>query len=282
MIYPNELFFPYYVETKVITIDDDPLFLDSLSIILENDGHLTSISQTYESTELLLRHNKKLKSIEDKLFNIKSEQTSNADLELQNVKVFETFAELGDINSVIVIDYDMPGQNGIEYLRNLGNRQVKKILLTGVADEYIAIEAFNKGEIDYFLRKQDSELNARLLKAINNLKISFISDTTTKFDHYQTDHFMMLNGDEGFMNFFNKLRRIHGIYLYYYVDDILGFLLFSHEKSIYRVSQDTFDNQKTILNNNQKEMLQKYSGEVLESFTFEETGTLYNLIKVSG
>src|SRR5262249_9946622 len=57
--------------------------------------------------------------------------------------------------SVVVIDYAMPGLNGLQICTQLrtNNSRFKILMLTGEADEKLAVEAFNTRLIDKFMRK---------------------------------------------------------------------------------------------------------------------------------
>jgi len=55
--------------------------------------------------------------------------------------------------SVVVSDFAMPGIDGIEFFQNFAGERFGKILLTGVADERVAVDAFNAGVIDRFIVK---------------------------------------------------------------------------------------------------------------------------------
>jgi CheY-like chemotaxis protein len=57
------------------------------------------------------------------------------------------------IPAVVVVDYAMPHMNGIEFCRKIQHIPCKKVLLTGNADEKIAVEAFNNHVIDFFIKK---------------------------------------------------------------------------------------------------------------------------------
>lgn len=76
--------------------------------------------------------------------------------------------------SVVVVDFDMPDMNGLEFCRNIKNEAVRKILLTGIADEQVAVQAFNEGIIDRFIRKQYPDAMARLNAAIGELQVSYL------------------------------------------------------------------------------------------------------------
>ena len=62
------------------------------------------------------------------------------------------------LTSVLIVDYSMPGLNGLEMIRRLGSWPGRKILLTGEADVSIAIAAFNEGLIQKFIPKDTKHL----------------------------------------------------------------------------------------------------------------------------
>lgn len=68
-----------------------------------------------------------------------------------------------------VVDYAMPGTDGLKVLNTLLDWPGSRILLTGQADEQIAIQAFNSGLIDQFIPKQAPDIAGRVLHALNKL-----------------------------------------------------------------------------------------------------------------
>ncbi len=79
--------------------------------------------------------------------------------------------------SVAVVDYDMPSMNGIEFCGKIRNPAIKKVLLTGKADEKIAVQAFNQGVIDRFIRKQDNDVFDALNQAVADLQHDYFRQT---------------------------------------------------------------------------------------------------------
>jgi CheY-like chemotaxis protein len=90
--------------------------------------------------------------------------------QVQNERRFEH-------TSVVVVDYDMPGMNGLEMCRRIANPAIKKIVLTGKADEHLAVQGFNEGIIDRFIRKQDAGAIPALNQAINEMQSAYIKQT---------------------------------------------------------------------------------------------------------
>ncbi len=68
-----------------------------------------------------------------------------------------------------VADYSMPGMDGLQMLAELADWPGLRVLLTGQADEQIAVSAFNRGLIDQFLPKQAQDVADRLLQVLRHL-----------------------------------------------------------------------------------------------------------------
>ncbi len=73
------------------------------------------------------------------------------------------------LTQVCVVDYSMPAMSGIKVLESLSHWPGARILLTGLADEQLAVSAFNGGLIQQFIPKQSPEIRQRLTDAIQGL-----------------------------------------------------------------------------------------------------------------
>ncbi|WP_175983117.1 response regulator [Caballeronia zhejiangensis] len=69
--------------------------------------------------------------------------------------------------SAIVVDYHMPEMNGLELLAAMREFDCTKILLTGVADEALAVDAFNAGIVDQYIKKTDNQFVTKLKRALD-------------------------------------------------------------------------------------------------------------------
>lgn len=117
--------------------------------------------------------------------------------------------------SVVVVDYDMPEINGLEFCRSLKNPAIKKILLTGKADEQVAVRAFNEGIIDRFIRKQDVDAIQAVSRAIGDLQQAYFR----QLEHVLSDALAvgshLFLRDPEFAQRFEEIRRELGIVEYY-------------------------------------------------------------------
>ncbi|HVR50771.1 MAG TPA: response regulator [Pseudorhodoferax sp.] len=68
-----------------------------------------------------------------------------------------------------VVDYSMPEMNGLHALAALSDWPGLRVLLTGQADEQIAVDAFNRALIDQFLPKQAADVAERLLTVLRHM-----------------------------------------------------------------------------------------------------------------
>ncbi len=69
---------------------------------------------------------------------------------------------------VCVVDYSMPAMSGLKVLSKLTQWSGSRILLTGRADEQLAVMAFNSGLIQQFIPKQSPEIRLQLTDTIQS------------------------------------------------------------------------------------------------------------------
>ena len=131
------------------------------------------------------------------------------------------FAEV----SVVVVNYDMPGINGVELCRELADLPVKKLIFTGSADEHLAVEAFNEGVIDGFMRKGEGKLFEQLGERITELQRQYFADQSRFVAEALSYDSMEFLRDPGFIEFFQDLCRERGVTEYYVSNEPTGLVL---------------------------------------------------------
>lgn len=155
--------------TRVIVIDDSDEFLTNLNRSLTKDfasyhyftapqKALQYLNEEYHPNPFTNRY----------IENVDEEDWEHRRLD---VNIFHTHYEVYrperfEEISTIVVDHSMPGMTGLELCQQVRHPNIQKILLTGVADEHIAIQAFNEGIINHYIRKQDLNMVEQLNQAI--------------------------------------------------------------------------------------------------------------------
>lgn len=157
-------------------------------------------------------------------------QTINLNLAAIHAEIYNPhrFAEI----SVVVVDYAMPGMDGIEFCRRIADTNIKKILLTGKADEKVAIEAFNEGLIHRYIQKSDPLAAELITKSIYELQWHYfqaMSDMIVRMLSVTSPSCLY---DKKFAEFFKHLCDEKGIVEYYLADNSGSFLLLDDDARV--------------------------------------------------
>jgi CheY-like chemotaxis protein len=223
--------FPYYHPTTVTLIDDDRDFLRSLSFSAIGDLLHTMFSRPDEALHFLHEQNKLLPRFDD--FVTAYDRSINIDvqhgerlLRLQPGKITALTRNMlrFAINSVVVVDYDMPGINGLQFCRALGNLPVRKLLLTGKAGTDIGVKALNEGVIDGYFVKQDANLIKTLGAGIAGQKHAFFSEITRPLMATIGLDEMSFLHDEAFADVFTEIKKSNSAVEYYSCSEPPGLL----------------------------------------------------------
>lgn len=131
--------------------------------------------------------------------------------------------------SVVVVDYSMPQMNGVEFCEALRNLPCKKILFTGVADEKVAVDAFNRGLIDRYIKKSDDDALDRLETEIAELQSEYFAARSGPLrDLLELNNYGFVS-DPAFAALVRSLLRDHGIVEYYVYSNPPGILMYDAE-----------------------------------------------------
>jgi len=78
--------------------------------------------------------------------------------------------------SVLLVDYHMPQMTGIDFLNQISHLPIKKALITGENDYKIAVDSFNSGLIDAYLRKDDPEFSSKIANVVSELEWKYFTE----------------------------------------------------------------------------------------------------------
>jgi CheY-like chemotaxis protein len=155
--------------TQVIVVDDSREFLYTLNQNLSKE-HASYVY--FNSPEKALRYlNETYQPNPFPNRYIEPLDEGEWEHRILDVNIWDTYLEVYrpqrfEEISVVVVDYSMPGMTGLDICKQIKDPNIQKILLTGIADESKAIEAFNEGIIQGFIRKQSFDMDDLVNEAI--------------------------------------------------------------------------------------------------------------------
>lgn len=161
---------PLYHRTgSVVLLDDDPDFVDMLSGLLPRGWQV----RKFLSPENCLNHLQQQPPLWEADFwaqqEIVDQARSGVSLIALLLRYWATTPARHTLTKVLVLDYLMPGRDGLDTLRDLVDWPGHRVLLTGAFDEWLAVDAFNEGLIDHFLQKQQPDLRTVLVGMVEGL-----------------------------------------------------------------------------------------------------------------
>ncbi|NII09628.1 response regulator [Oleiagrimonas sp. C23AA] len=178
---------PFQFPTTTVLVDDHEEYLGMVPLLLDASLHVRGFNSARRALAVLGHGGSRPVPGGGWLYRWKDKPSENQELVALDVDSIhrvvydpERFSEV----SVVVVDHTMPEMDGLTFCRRLGNPHIGKILLTGRADDATAIEAFNSGLIDRFIRKSDPNAMQKLQMAIFDLQqryfqraAAFVSET---------------------------------------------------------------------------------------------------------
>jgi CheY-like chemotaxis protein len=207
-----------FYPTAVAFIDDSQSFLAAVELAMSS--RFTCI--TFNDPIRALNHSNNLNKVNWNAFTANdysyasdSEQFIKNTLNLSINKISDSgrYEEI----SVVVVDYDMPEMNGIEFCKNLKNPNIKKILLTGQAGSDEAIKAFNSNIINYYIKKSDDDLFENLSRAIQEMQNRYFIDISSYIKIRAIDNKKSLFSDAKLSEYFSNIVKTHNIVEYYFL-----------------------------------------------------------------
>ena len=224
-------------------LDDDADFLELLGEVMPADWSLRLFDEPNALIDSMLADNMVFadetwqhQSILEK---IKGGESAIAQLleywQADGVKRYST-------TRVFVVDYSMPALTGLEVLERLEQWPGARLMLTGQADEMLAVTAFNKGLIHQFIPKQTKDLARRLIETIQSLMEMPLGDLGKIWLNNLTREQLGLVRDPAVANWLVSLVKAQGWVEYVVIgapfgilglnaDGMVGWLQIEHHES---------------------------------------------------
>lgn len=221
---------PIYFPTTTIFVDDSQPFLENLSLQLDPNLAFSLYHSPSKALEFVNSRDRGRPFSRDYFsrYADSDDLSSNncvidVDVDKIHCEVYNSdrFAE----SSVIVVDYVMPEMSGLDFCRRVRLPGVKKILLTGKADENLAVRAFNEGLIDRFITKNDSDALTTLNRLIVELQDEYFTELGAPLANILAAGVYGFLQDPAFAQVFDPLRKDRGIVEYYLCCNPEGILM---------------------------------------------------------
>ncbi|MFT3742272.1 MAG: hypothetical protein QM752_06360 [Gammaproteobacteria bacterium] len=220
-----------YYPTTIILVDDQENYLDGLKMGLDDK----LLCQYYTDPTKLVNFLKNYKP--DPFINrcvTFDEDSAQANLIVSQVSLRDIYSEIYNQNrfkqiSLLVADYAMPGYNGLECCDAVRDKFIKKLLLTGEAQNDLAVKAFNERRIHQFIQKSTPNLMPVLNKAIEDLLLSYFLELSDylrgAIEANINQPMLTLLDDPVFAEFFYSICEDKNIVEFYLLDNQGSFLL---------------------------------------------------------
>ena len=217
-----------YFPTTVVLVDDDEQFLKGLGLKLPEGLSYKPYSDGKEAIHYLNKEyrpdpfTRRFEIADDE--SLSDHLAIDVDMRLIRNEIYRAnrFSEI----SVLVVDYAMPGLNGVDFCRQLNNPYVQTMMLTGEADQNLAVKAFNEGIINKFIIKSDQDLVQTVKGIISELQEQYFNKLSSNILDRLFELDMIRNlYDPTFINYFKTICEKNNIIEYYLTDSDGGFLL---------------------------------------------------------
>ncbi len=220
----------YQHPVLVVLIDDNKSYLESVTFQLDSKLMFKTFTDTETAINWIKDACQQYQA--DTTYPIHvgyDDETSslerrNAAIDLNEIYCIALNKQRFALPAVIVVDYAMPQMNGVELCEAIENMPCKKILLTGQADEKVAVDAFNNKLIDQFIKKNDPIALDRLELAINTLKTVFFTEQTHTLKDLLTRHSYAFLADAAIASLVEQIYEEHGFIEHYLFPNPCGIL----------------------------------------------------------
>ena len=211
----------FHHPVKIVFLDDNQTFLNVLSMDFGQKENMVMLTDP-DNAMLLINQSRG-----DIVESIRMEDSDTVDCKrgLEDNHILNIIYDKSrfDNVAVLVIDYEMPTINGIEFCKKLKDKNIYKILLTAEADKDMAISAFNSGIINKFILKTNDNLYEEILISIEDLTFKYFNELA-KSSLKGGDSVKRLLNNDSYKKIFKEVMTNSDAVEYYLVDGLGSYL----------------------------------------------------------
>lgn len=217
----------FYHPIKVIFLDDSRAFLDALDLEFGEKYNILTLESAEQAYNLLDGNRDIIQSIFKLMKGINLDTANDRMINFNISKILNQIYDKTRFEYIplLVVDYQMPAVNGIEFCIKIKDKKVFKIMLTAEADKNIAIQAFNNQLINKFILKTSENLYSEITLAINDLTQRYFNELTKHILHACDTAINDLFDNQRYQQLFvHTLKQAQAVE--YYLVDTSGSILF--------------------------------------------------------
>jgi CheY-like chemotaxis protein len=155
--------FPLYQRpNSLVFLDDDASYLETLAMVMPHDWCVRLFTHADDCIQHFRQQHGLWEADVWHHQQLVSNWRSGSLLIPQILEYWISNPHRYDLTQVCVVDFSMPSMTGLQFLKQLSTWPEHRVLLTGKADQMIAVSAFNDGLIDKFVPKQQANIGKYL------------------------------------------------------------------------------------------------------------------------
>ncbi|HGF0868156.1 TPA: response regulator, partial [Legionella pneumophila] len=212
----------FYHPIKVIFLDDNRAFLDALDLEFGEKFNILTLTSSDMAFHLIDNDSQDVTQSIFKLMNdVNLDTTNDRVIGFDVSKMLNLIYDKARFEHapLLVVDYQMPVINGIEFCKKIKEKKIFKIMLTAEADKDTAISAFNNGLIDKFILKTSENLYPEITLAVDDLTQRYFRELTKNIVNAYENSISDLFGNELYQQLFASVLLQAQAVEYYLVDN---------------------------------------------------------------
>lgn len=167
------MLFPLYRRPNAIVfLDDDAGYLEMLADVMPHDWCVNLYKHAGDCIRRMQDQQPEWESDAQAHLKITDNWRTGMALVPQLLEYWQTHTQRYALANVLVVDYSMPAMTGLDVLKVLPKWPAQRVLLTGQADESMAVKAFNQRLINQFVPKQHPHIGQHLAQVVGELNAS--------------------------------------------------------------------------------------------------------------
>ena len=218
-----------YFPTLTVLIDDNKEFLDSIVLNLDvNQQSYKSFSNARSAINFIKSNYLSSQWFQTYINILEEEKT---DCKLVEFNIHDLHQQMYNkyrfnIITTVIADYDMPEINGLDLFLELKQLNLHKVILTGAADERLAVNAFNNKLIDGFISKGSNLVYKELFKSIKLGQNNYFDRISKNIlESYSNDITHSIRNNKDYIALFNSIIKDNHIVEYYMIEEDAKYLL---------------------------------------------------------